>query len=126
MSHKKSVKPDGASLSSRATASTSNVLAEAKGLNLKEPAVLRDQVADSIKKIKSWRSEDFPTMGSKWWNDLQRALDANGRSEALSKEAVDEYDHKVKEGLGILQILVLQQSPASANGQWLPVLRRGI
>ena len=93
MSHRKSVKPDGASLSSKATASTSNVLAEVKGLNLKEPAVLRDQVADSIKKIKSWRSDDFPTMGSKWWNDLQRALDANGRSEALSKDAVDEYDH---------------------------------
>ena len=101
------MKPDGASSSSKATACTSAVLTEAKSLNLKEPAVLRDQVAESIKRIKAWRAEDFPTMGLKWWNELQRALDANGKSEALSKEAVDDYDHRVKEGLGILQILVL-------------------
>ena len=89
---------------------------EVKNFNLKEPAVLRDQVAESIKKIRSLKAEDLSRMGNYWWNELQQALDANGQSDALSKDAVDDYDHRVKEGLGILQILVLQENPVSANG----------
>ena len=81
-------------------------------------------MAESLKKIRSWKEEDFPSAGSKRWKELQHALDVNGQSDALSKDAIDEYDHRVKEGLGILQILVMQQSPAATNGQWSPVLKR--
>ena len=41
-------------------------------------------------------------MGQKWWKQLQDALNVNGDHEFMSKEAVDDYDHKVREGLGIL------------------------
>jgi len=61
-------------------------------------------------------------MNQEWWNKLQYALNTNGEFEALSKEAVDDYDHQVREGLGILQLLVMIKCPTAANGFWSPVL----
>jgi len=91
---------------------------------VKEPADLRDQVAQFIKTIRTWKADELPNMAKEWWNNLQKALNANGELEVLSKEAIDDYDHLVKEGLGILQLLVMQKCPTAANGFWSPVLKK--
>jgi len=45
---------------------------------MKEPADLRDQVAQFIKTIRTWKTDEFPTMTKEWWNNLQKVLNANG------------------------------------------------
>jgi len=39
-------------------------------LKTKEPAVLRDQAAKMVEKIRTWNSENLPEMTPKWWNQL--------------------------------------------------------
>lgn len=48
----------------------------------------------------------------------------NGEHDFMSKEAVDDYDHRVREGLGILQVMVMQQCPNVSNSFWSSVLRK--
>ena len=77
-----------------------------------------------VKRLRALKGKHFPEMSPKWWTDLQNALNLNGLHETLSKEAVDEYDHSVKEGLGILQILCMRKCPTAANDYWSPVLKK--
>jgi len=60
-----------------------------------------------IKKIRTWNCENFQNRTPKWWTLLHEALNANETLEVLTKEAVDDYDHNMREGLVILQILVM-------------------
>ena len=57
--------------------------------------------------IRLMKKEKLPKKDHNWWKRLQSALNVNGENEFMSKEAVDDYDHRVKEGLGVLQILVM-------------------
>jgi len=60
-----------------------------------------------VNKIRTWKAQNFPYLPKKWWSQLHEALNADESLEALNKEAVDDYDHRMREGLGILQILVM-------------------
>jgi len=60
----------------------------------------------------------------KWWTQLHEALNADESLDALNKDAVDDYDHRMREGLGILQILVMQKCPSVVDGMWSPVLKK--
>jgi len=79
----------------------------ATDLKTLKPAILRDQAAEMVKKIRTWNCATFPTMTQKWWTQLHEALNANETLEVLAKEAVDDYDYRMKEGLAILQILIM-------------------
>ena len=60
-----------------------------------------------VNKLRTWKAHNFPFLPEKWWNQLHEALNADESLDALKKEAVDDYDHRMREGLGILQILVM-------------------
>jgi len=51
-------------------------------------------------------------------------LNAEESLEALEKAAIDEYDVRMREGLGLLQVLVMQNCPGASEGKWSQVLKR--
>jgi len=77
-----------------------------------------------VNKIRTWKAQNFPFLPEKWWIQLHEALNAEDSLEALSKDAVDDYDHRMREGLGILQILVMQKCPLVVDGMWSQVLKK--
>ena len=44
--------------------------------------------------------------------------------EALDKKPEDDFDKDCREGLGILQILVMKWAPAEMNGEWSPLFQK--
>ena len=77
-----------------------------------------------IKAIRTWTHENFPKQTQKWWTTLHKTLNKEESLEALSKESVDSYDENMKEGLGILQLLIMKRCPAALEGQWSAILKR--
>ena len=63
-------------------------------------------------------------MPAKFWSQLHQALNAPETLEALSKPSVDMDDLYMREGLAILQILVLDKAPAASDDQWSPLLQK--
>ena len=61
-------------------------------------------------------------MTTKQWTQLHEALNAPESLVVLSKEAVDQDDRNMREGLAILQLLVMVKVPAALKGTWSPLL----
>jgi len=51
-------------------------------------------------------------------------LNAEESLEALEKATVDDYDLRMREGLGLLQVLVMQNCPSASEGKWSQMLKR--
>ena len=42
----------------------------------------------------------------------------------MSKDPVDQYDRDVREGMAILQLIVMTRAPSAIEGSWSPLLRK--
>ena len=71
-------------------------------LDFKNPAVLRDQAAQYIKKLQCQNPCSMVKMTPKQWKQLHEALNLEESLEALSKNVVDKDDINMREGMGIL------------------------
>ena len=63
-------------------------------------------------------------MPIKWWSQLNQALNDDETLDVLGQDWVDKYDLEMREGLAILQLLVMKKVPAALDGQWSPLLRK--
>ena len=63
-------------------------------------------------------------MPPKWWKSLHTSLNAEESLEALAKESIDAYDVNMREGLGILQLLVMHKNPDLLGGKWSPIMKK--
>ena len=63
-------------------------------------------------------------MSNRWWKQLHQAINANETLEALSKAPVDPDDQDMREGLAILQVLVMKKAPTAVDSGWSPLLRK--
>ena len=63
-------------------------------------------------------------MSKDWWQGLYKAVNAAETLEALDKEPVDDFDKNSREGLSILQILVMRWAPAVMEGEWSPLFSK--
>ena len=93
-------------------------------LNVKEPAVLRDQATNLVRKL---RQQNLFTLQYKtldYWDKLNTALNAFETLEAVHKAPVDQDDYNMREALAILQLMVMEKNPKSLDGKWSPLLRK--
>ena len=93
-------------------------------LDVKNPAILRDQACSAIMKLRRQNPVNFPYMTRQWYDKLNQALNATETLEVLSRAPVDPYDQEMREGLGILQMIVMKKAPGLLKGTWSPLLQK--
>ena len=57
-----------------------------------------------------------------WWKQLHEILNSEETLQAISKEITDEDDQNMREGLGILELLAMEEI-GDFEGTWSPILQ---
>lgn len=110
--------------------SSTDVCSEKAGVKLntllstKNPAELRDQAAQIVKKLRVHRTCTIPVASPKQWQQLHEALNAEDTLKICSRKVIDQYDLDMREGLAILQLMVMEKVPDALGGDWSPLLHR--
>ena len=58
-----------------------------------------------------------------WWKQLHKILNSEETLQAISKEITDEDDQSMRTGLGILELLAMEEI-GDLEGTWSPILQK--